>query len=203
MEYAEAVSTSGSPVDYSNGWEAIAGPFIGLRNSHTGLATLELWSRLLPAGASVLDLGCGFGAPYTGLLLDAGFEVYAIDAAPSLVSEFQRRFPGTAVKCEAAEQSDLFQRSFDAITAIGLLFLLSAEDQKRVLHKAANALNPKGRLLFTAPWQLCEWDDLLTGRRSRSLGREVYVQELAGQGLSLAAEYCDEGENHYFDFTRL
>jgi hypothetical protein len=82
------------------------------------------------------------------------------------------------------------------------MFLLSAEDQKRVLHKAANALNPKGRLLFTAPWQACEWDDMLTGRRSRSLGRQVYVQELAEQGLSLAAEYVDEGENHYFDFIR-
>lgn len=188
--------------DASNGWEAIAGQFIASRNPRNGVAVVHAWSRVLSQGASVLDLGCGFGVPHTQLLLDAGFNVYAIDAAPSLISEFQRRFPGTPVRCEAVEASDFFQRSFDAITAIGLMFLLSEEDQRRVLQKAAHALNPKGRLLFTAPSQVCEWDDLLTGRRSRSLGREVYVQELAEQGLSLAAEYTDEGQNHYFDFTR-
>lgn len=188
--------------DASNGWDAIAGQFIANRDPGTGVAVVEAWCRLLPQAATVLDLGCGFGVPHTRSLLDKGFAVYAIDAAPSLISEFQRRFPGTPVRCEAVEQSDFFQRCFDAVTAIGLLFLLSAEDQKQVLRRAANALNPGGRLLFTAPWQVCEWDDLLTGRRSRSLGREVYVQELAGQGLVLAAEYSDEGENHYFDFVR-
>lgn len=188
--------------DASNGWEAIAGQFIANRNASIGVAVVEAWCGSLPQGAAVLDLGCGFGVPYTGLLLDKGFEVYAIDAAPTLLREFRQRFPGTQAKCEAVEQSDFFQRRFDAITAIGLMFLLSEDDQRRVLRKAASVLSPKGRLLFTAPWQVCEWDDLLTGRRSRSLGRKVYLQELAAQGLSLAAEYSDEGENHYFDFTR-
>lgn len=188
--------------DASNGWEAIAGDFIANRNPRIGVATLEAWSRLLPQGTSVLDLGCGFGGSHTRLLVDAGCEVYAIDAAPSLITEFQWRFPGIPARCEPVEHSDFFKRRFDAITAIGLIFLLSAQDQRRVLRKAASALNPKGRLLFTTPWQVCEWDDILTGRKSRSLGREVYVQELAAQGLSLTAEYEDEGGNHFFDFVR-
>lgn len=71
------------------------------------------------------------------------------------------------------------------------------------MNKAAAALNPNGRLLFTAPWQVCEWDDILTGRPSQSLGRDVYVQELAALGLSLAEEHSDEGGSHYFDFVRL
>lgn len=202
MEHAAAVSIPEPLADHSNGWEGIAPEFIARRNRQIGIAVLAAWTRLLPAGATILDLGCGFGEPCAKVLLDAGFEVHAIDAAPSMVIEFQRRFPGTPCRCEAVEQSDFFQRRFDAITAIGLVFLLPAEEQRRVLRNAAKALHPGGRLLFTAPWQACEWDDELTGTRSRSLGRALYGQELAGQGLVLAAEYSDEGENHYFDFTR-
>ena len=39
----------------------------------------------------------------------------------------------------------------------------------------------------------------MTGREFRSLGAEEYRQRLSAVGLTVAREYQDEGQNHYFD----
>lgn len=106
------------------------------------------------------------------------------------------------VKCEAAEDSVFYNRKYDGILSVGLIFLLSHEDQTKVLQKIASALKEGGRLLFSSPYQICEWDDLSTGRKSASLGRETYINILRQAGLRLTDEYTDEGENHYYDFQK-
>lgn len=128
--------------------------------------------------------------------------MYGIDASPSLITEHQKRYPAVSVRCEAAEESDFFARSFDCVLSVGLLFLLSEEKQIRVLEKMANALLTNGALLFSSPSQVCEWDDLLTGRKSVSLGKEKYISLLKTHGLNLVDEYTDEGESHYYSFVK-
>jgi hypothetical protein len=66
----------------------------------------------------------------------------------------------------------------------------------------ASALGPGGRFLFTAPPQVCTWDDLTTGRPSRSLGASAYRAELARAGLTVVGEEDDEGENHYYEAVK-
>jgi hypothetical protein len=56
--------------------------------------------------------------------------------------------------------------------------------------------------LFTAPWQIAEWQDITTQRRSVSLGEKAYRAALDLAGLEVQAEYVDEGENHYFDAVK-
>ncbi|MFZ9585558.1 MAG: SAM-dependent methyltransferase, partial [Pseudohongiellaceae bacterium] len=90
----------------------------------------------------------------------------------------------------------------DGVLSIGLIFLLSEKAQISVLHKIAVSLKAGGRFLFSSPYQVCEWDDLSTGRKSRSLGRERYVSILEVHGMSLVNEYTDEGESHYFEFQK-
>lgn len=58
-------------VDRSNGWEAVADQLIAVR-SRIGEAMVRTWCRSLPAGASVLDLGCGAGVPVSEALMDEG-----------------------------------------------------------------------------------------------------------------------------------
>ena len=196
------MNTIESAVDQSNGWDSIADSFIANRNSIIGVKTLETWLKSLAPGGTVLDIGCGFGVPNTEVLLNAGFDVYGIDASQKLIDEFRRRFPKVMVSCEAAENSDLFNLKFDGVIAIGLMFLLSEKAQLKVMQKISTALNTNGRFLFTAPFQVCTWKDILTNRESRSLGKEGYVSPLSRHGLTLADEYSDEGENHYFDFVK-
>ncbi|WP_349363843.1 MAG: class I SAM-dependent methyltransferase [Roseitalea porphyridii] len=186
--------------DTSNGYEAVADAFVAARSgSTTGLAIIRQWAASLPAGGTVIDIGCGSGEPVTAALLDAGLTVSALDASPALVEAFRRRFPDVEVACEPAERSRFFGRRFDGAVAVGLMFLLPEHAQRTLIGNVAGALKPGGRFLFTAPRQVCAWDDVLTGRRSASLGAEEYVRILDEAGLHLVAEHVDEGENHYFE----
>jgi 2-polyprenyl-3-methyl-5-hydroxy-6-metoxy-1,4-benzoquinol methylase len=189
--------------DPSNGYEAVASEFIERREqSSIGVATIRTWARSIPAGAAILDLGCGHGVPVSKTLLSDGFDIYGVDASPSLTAAFRRQFPHAHVACEAVEDSRFFGRTFDGIIAVGLLFLLRAEVQRDVIRKVALALNPAGRFLFTCPSQTGTWTDVLTGRQSLSLGAEKYKEALSAVGLTLVAEYVDEGDNHYYGASK-
>ncbi len=150
----------------------------------------------------MLDVGRGSGVPISAALIADGFRVFGVDASPALVAAFRDRFPSAEVACEAAETSALFRRSFDGAVAIGLLFLLPADDQRQVIDRVARALEPGGRFLFSAPRQACTWNDMLTGRSSLSLGEDEYRHALERAGMQLAGHYVDEGENYYFDALR-
>jgi SAM-dependent methyltransferase len=185
--------------DRSHGYESIADEFARLRRaSGIGLETIRSWAKQLPGGASVLDLGCGSGVPVAVELGRLGFFVAGVDASPTLIAEFHRQLPAALCACEAIEDSAFFERKFDGILAVGLIFLLPEEVQRSVIKKVGNALEPCGRFLFTAPHQRCEWQDVLTGQKSVSLGAEQYTVALHQAGLTLTETYLDEGENHYF-----
>ena len=191
--------------DRSNGYEGVAVEFLAGRgrapSTAIGARAVRDWARTLPPGATVIDLGCGSGLPITKVLVNEGLNVYAIDASPSLVQAFRNNLPEIPVACEAVEDSLFFGRMFDGVVAWGLIFLLPAEEQRRLIQRVAAILVPGGRLLFTscAGTEPLVWNDAMTGLESRSLGAVEYRRELSSVGLSLIREYEDEGENHYFD----
>jgi 2-polyprenyl-3-methyl-5-hydroxy-6-metoxy-1,4-benzoquinol methylase len=184
--------------DPSRGWERCARQFIASR-SDIGVNVVRKWAQSLSDGASILDIGCGHGAPLSAALIADGFALSGVDASPTLVAEFRRRYPDAEVACEAAERSSFFGRTFDGAIAVGLVFLLPAVSQREIIHRAAAALKPSGRFLFTAPWQTCNWTDILTGGHSVSLGREEYERIIASAGMSLVDEHVDRGGNHYYE----
>jgi 2-polyprenyl-3-methyl-5-hydroxy-6-metoxy-1,4-benzoquinol methylase len=200
IEHSASFDADGDP---SNGYEAAAADFVALRSaSSIGVSTVRAWSHSLEPGASILDVGCGNGLPISAALVREGFEVFGIDASPTLVADFRQKLPEEAVACEAIQTSSLFGRTFDAAVAIGVLFLLSPAEQRETIGRIAAALNPGGGFLFTSPREPCAWSDALTGRRSLSLGRDEYTSILADFGLSLVGEYSDEGDNHYYAAVR-
>jgi 2-polyprenyl-3-methyl-5-hydroxy-6-metoxy-1,4-benzoquinol methylase len=193
-----------SSEDLSNGWEAAAAHLIASRGrSGIGISTLREWARGLPAGSSILDVGCGSGVPVSETLIGDGFQVFGVDASPTLVEAFRLRFPEAAVACEAVERSAFFGRTFPGIVAIGLIFLLPAHTQRDLIRRLGSVLSPGGQLLFTSPAQRCTWTDITTGRPSLSLGAGEYGALLSGAGLTVTSNYVDEGENHYYAAARL
>jgi len=190
-------------MDGSNGYEAISGEYLArrgrTRSAGIGVKEVQKWATTLPRGSSVLDLGCGPGFPLTSVLVDKGLPVFGVDASPSFVAAFERNLPGTPILCESVQESRLFDRVFDAVLAWGLIFLFQSEDQLRLIHRFSEVLVPGGRLLFTAPAKPAAWIDRMTGLASLSLGSGQYRELLGAAGISVAEEYDDEGENHYFD----
>ena len=195
-------------MDRSSGYEGVSAEFLARRgrssNRSTAIGVTEVrnWARTLAPGSSVIDLGCGPGFPITTVLVEEGLDVYGVDAAPSFVATFQRNLPGTPIICEAVQESRLFDRTFDAVLAWGLMFLLKAEDQQRLIQRFAEILVPGGRLLFTSTAKPHVWNDVMTGLESVSLGAVEYRKLLGAAGISVAEEYEDVGENHYFDAVK-
>jgi len=193
-------------MDQSNGYEGVAATFINGRGRSIegiGVSSVYKWVKTLPPNSTVLDLGCGTGLPITKVLVDAGLDVNAIDASPTLVKAFQKNFPDTPVVCEAAEDSLFFDRKFDGIIAWGLLFLLPEEVQAKVIQKAAYALEISGKFLFTAPYEQTAWIDVMTGQSSVSLGTKKYKELLSVSGLIITEEFTDEGKNHYYNTVKI
>ena len=190
-------------VDRSSGYEGVADQFLARRGRvpGTGIGEKEVrnWARRLPPKSSVIDIGCGPGFPITAILVEERLDVFGVDGAPALVAAFRRNLPGVPVVCEAVQDSRMFDRTFDAALAWGLVFLLTVEDQCRLIRRFSEILVPGGRLLFTSPASPCTWIDVMTNLESVSLGAEKYRELLGDAGLTVAEEYEDEAENHYYD----
>lgn len=168
------------------------------RNLRIGPAVVREWSRSLPRGACILDLGCGHGVPVSQALIAEGFDLHGVDASAKLIAEFRKRFPTAHAECAAVEDSEFFARTFEGVIAWGLMFMLSIETQRLVIRKVAGALKPGGKFLFTSPKDAVTWNDSLTGQQSRSPGAEWYRQTLRAEGLVPIGEKLDEGENYYY-----
>jgi SAM-dependent methyltransferase len=196
-------------MDLSNGYESISAEWLARRgNSKTrsnavGVTEVRKWAKTLLHGSSVIDLGCGPGFPITVVLVEEGLQVFGVDAAPSFVAAFQHNLPGTPVVCESVLESRFFDRTFDAVLSIGLMFLLKAEEQHHLIRRFADALVPGGRLLFTSTAKPHVWNDGMTGMESISLRAEEYGRHLSAVGLSVSSEYEDQGQNHYFDALKV
>lgn len=196
-------------MDLSNGYESIAAEWLAgrgnrkTRSDAIGVTEVRKWAKTLRPRSSVIDLGCGPGFPLTAVLVEEGLEVFGVDGAPSFVAAFQQNLPGTPVVCGSVLESRFFDRKFDAVLSVGLVFLLKAEEQRRLIRRFADALVPGGRLLFTASAEPHIWNDVMTGMESISLGAEEYRSQLAAVGLSVLGEYEDAGQNHYFDALKI
>jgi SAM-dependent methyltransferase len=188
--------------DHSAGWEAVADQFIAIR-SQTGPALVRSWARdRLPRSAAILDIGCGSGVPIAQALVNDGFSVWGVDASPSLISAYQLNLPNMPAVCEPAQDSSFFDRNFVGVVSIGLIFLLGEQDQRRLFTSVANVLELGGRFLFSAPREVCRWNDTLTGRTSISLGADAYATHLTSVGLRLDDCRSDEGGNNYYEVSK-
>ena len=179
------------PPEKSNGYENVAELFMSERDSRTGASTVREWSRTLAPGSSILDLGCGHGVPVSQVLIEDGFTLYGVDASRTLIESFRRRFPGAHAEWASVEDSPFFGRTFDGVVAVGLMFLLHPDVQALLIHRVAQALNSEGRFLFTSPKERCTWDDILSHRKSVSLGANHYRELLQAEGLILVGEMSD------------
>jgi SAM-dependent methyltransferase len=194
--------------DLSNGYEGVAAEFLAGRgrapSTAVGTRAVREWAQTLPPEANVIDLGCGTGLPITKVLVSEGLKVYGVDASPSFVEAFRRNLPEIPVACESVLDSGFFNRTFDAVIAWGLMFLLLPNEQRQLIQKIADILVPHGRLLFTSSTgtEPLAWKDAMTGLESRSLGAVEYRKLLSEAGISVTREYEDEGDSHYFDAVK-
>ena len=131
-------------------YDLIAEWYTRTRSPTAGVAEVAAFAAELPAGARVLDLGCGDGVPVTRRLVRGGFGVTALDSSAEMARRFRTAVPGVPVRCERAEDARFPTSSLDAVVAWGVLFHLSEADQRAVIAAVSGWLRPGGRFLFTS-----------------------------------------------------
>lgn len=185
-------------MDTSHGYDELANRYQSARRN-VGVRTVHKWAQTLHHPSQILELGAGTGLPISKTLTSAGHHVRAIDASSKMVEIFKSNLPNVDIRCECVTESSFFNQSFDAIIAIGLIFLLKSEDQIRLIHRAADHLHVEGRFLFSAPLEAGDWTDILTGLPSTSLGKLDYHKACNDAGFIDIISLTDSGGNHYYE----
>lgn len=141
---------------------------------------LARFLALLPAGAPVLDLGCGAGEPIAAHLVAAGRQVVGLDFAPAMLARARARFPDETW-IEADMRSLDLGRRFGGIVAWDSFFHLAEAEQRALIPPLAAHLLPGGALLFTAGPDAGEaWGSVA--------GAPVYHASLSPAGYAAALE---------------
>ncbi len=148
----------------------------------------------LPAGASILDVGCGSGWPIGAALLERGFQLTGVDASPGLIAHAQATLP-TGVWSVGDMREILPPGPFDGVLAWHSLFHLSPDDQKKVLPKLAASVAEGGRLMFTSGQAHGETIGDWRGEPlyHASLNPEAYRALLAEAGLRVEYDGAETG----------
>jgi SAM-dependent methyltransferase len=102
----------------------------------------------LPAPASILDVGCGYGY-FMQSAAAAGYDVWGTDLADRAVSAAKLRFPDTVFLGRLSEISELEARRFDAIFASHLIEHIP--DPIPFVRDLAARLRPGGLVIFVTP----------------------------------------------------
>lgn len=184
--------------DPTHGYNAAAGAYMKAR-SQIGAALVDDWASNLPRGARVLDIGAGFGWPITELLVGHALSVSAVEPSPVLAAELRRRFPEVGISISSIFDSRLAKpETYTAIITIGVIFLMTPENQIRLINLVARSLIKDGEWLFSAPLETGSWQDELTALTSMSLGERCYRSKLMEAGFSSVELITDEGGNNHY-----
>lgn len=113
----------------------------------TYLPWLRELAAHLPAGGSVLDLGCGAGVPADRWLVDAGLDVTGVDFSEVQIRRARKLVLGASFLCADLTEIDFAPASFDAIVSFYSLIHVPLEDQWELLPRLRRWLRPAGLFL--------------------------------------------------------
>jgi len=112
-------------------------------------AWLDRFCGLLPAGGSVLDIGCGCGDPVARHLIDRGYAVDGVDSSATLIGRCRERFPLSTWRV-ADMRTLALGRVYDGLLAWDSLFHLNHDDQRAMFGVFARHAARGAVLMFTS-----------------------------------------------------
>lgn len=102
----------------------------------------------LPAGARVLDAGCGTGVPTARRLAAAGHRVSGLDISPVMIELARANVPEGDFTVADILDAPIDPGMFDAATAFFSLLMLRRDDIPKALAVLHEAIAPDGYLLL-------------------------------------------------------
>ena len=147
----------------------------------------------VPAGETVLDIGCGTGEPIARYLVTEGRRVVGVDSSPSMIAMCSARLPNHEWVVADMRALDLGRR-FVGILAWDSFFHLRADDQRPMFGRFAKHAAPGAPLMFTSGPRGGEAIGSYQGEPlyHASLEPSEYESLLAGNGFTVRAFVPDD-----------
>jgi cyclopropane fatty-acyl-phospholipid synthase-like methyltransferase len=132
----------------------------------------------LPAGAKVLDLGCGTGEPVAKYVVERGFRVTGVDESKQML-KFARQTVPEAELIHADMVSVELVDTFDAAVAWDSMFHVERKHHAAIYRKLATSLRADARLLLSVGGSAPAEDDSVEGFTSEMYGQMFYYSGFA------------------------
>ncbi|HVE44866.1 MAG TPA: class I SAM-dependent methyltransferase [Gammaproteobacteria bacterium] len=120
---------------------------------------LNLIVDSVPAGSSVLDLGCGTGEPIAQFFIEKGFKITGVDGSEKMIELCKKRYPNE--QWIVSDMRDIkLNQQFDVVLAWHSFFHLDHDSQRKMFKIFDVHIKPGGILAFTSGEEEDEvWSD--------------------------------------------
>ncbi len=173
--------TPPNPDDTLDVYERLAAQYDAARSTALFEAKwLARFTKHLPDGGHVLDLGCGTGQPIAQWFANEGFRVTGVDFAEAMLEIARSRWPNGDWRLGDMRELDLPER-FDGIVAWNSFNHLTQEEQTACIARIAQHLKPGGTFLTTVGPRA----GTVTGSVA---GAEVHQASLSPSGYAICLE---------------
>jgi cyclopropane fatty-acyl-phospholipid synthase-like methyltransferase len=132
----------------------------------------------LPAGAKVLDLGCGTGEPVAKYVVERGFRVTGIDESAEMLKFARETVPEAELIHADMVKVELVD-TFDAGVALDSMFHVERKHHAAIYRKLATSLRDDARLLLSVGGSAPAEDDSVEGFTSEMYGQTFYYSGFA------------------------
>lgn len=130
------------------GYNLIAERYLAARSPDSEDVSLLIdFIKRLPAGAKVLDAGCGAGIPISRILSEH-FLVTGVDFSESQIELAKKNVPNATFLCEDMTKLDFPVDTFDGITSYYAIIHIPREEHQPLLANFHSMLKPGGIALF-------------------------------------------------------
>ena len=189
------------------GYNAIAERYLAERTRDSEDVRLlhELIERL-PAGAKVLDAGCGAGIPISQLLSER-FYVTGVDFSEAQIELAKKNVPAGEFICQDMTKLDFPENTFDGIVSYYAIIHIPREEHQPLLANFYRMLKPGGMALLClgAEHLIDDIDENYLGTRMywSHYDTGTYLQILSECGFSIVwSKFVEdatcEGAGHLF-----
>lgn len=189
------------------GYNAIAARYLSerTRDSEDVRLLRELVERL-PAGAKVLDAGCGAGIPISQMLSER-FDVTGVDFSDAQIELAKKNVPRAEFICQDMTRLHFPENTFDGITSYYAIIHIPREEHQPLLANFQRLLKPGGFALLClgAEHLIDDVDENYLGTRMywSHYDSKTYLKMLRASGFSIVwskivADATCEGAGHLF-----
>lgn len=154
---------------------------------------LHRFTALLSQGGTVLDIGCGTGAPIASYLIGRGYQLTGVDSSPAMIAICKQHYPHQRW-IPADMRSLAMGETFDGLLAWDSFFHLTPDDQRVMFSVFKAHAHAGSALIFTSGPEHGEAIGEYRGEElyHASLSPEEYREQLAFIGFEVVAHMAED-----------